>query len=83
MFVATVYNSNAAAIVVGIVDGTVVGIELFVGTACIASRVGNGIVVFRFVGMGHGLGGIDTYFYIHSDVGGYTFDLHLVGNIEH
>ena len=61
----------------------VVGIELVVGIACIASRVGNGIVVFWFVGMGHGLGGIDTYFYIHSDVGGYTFDLHLVGSIEH
>jgi len=59
MFVATVYNSNAVDIVVGIVDGTVVGIELVVGIAYIASRVGNGIVACGFVvGMGIGRGGI-------------------------
>jgi hypothetical protein len=59
MFVDTVYNSNAVDTVVGIFGGTVVGIELVVGIACIALRVGNGIVACGFVvGMGIGRGGI-------------------------
>ena len=50
-----VSTCNAVEIVVDIV----VGIELVVGIACIASRVGNGIVACGFVvGMGIGRDGI-------------------------
>ena len=59
---------------VDIVDGMLVGIELVVGSGCIASHVGNDIAACGYVGMGILLDDTDICFCTHSDVGGNTFD---------